>query len=211
MGDQKKAVLYLKELIDSGLDAKNFLNDILEILYLFSRRINLGPIEKEMMISESEIQLIDEYTKNLDMSDLGLFWQLTIKTIDDLKIVVNENLTLEMYIMQLVHLKNLDLKHDENITTYEQKKVLSTNKIENEKLQEGADKNKIISSIKKQMKNTDQIKENIIKSPELKKNNIDKFQIKSFNDIIQLANKEKEVELKYDLERNVKLVSFNRG
>jgi DNA polymerase-3 subunit gamma/tau len=164
-----------------------------------------------MMISESEIQLIDEYTKNLDMSDLGLFWQLTIKTIDDLKIVANENLTLEMYIMQLVHLKNLDLKHEESITTYEQTKVFSTNKIENEKLQEGADKNKIISSIKKQMKNTDQIKENIIKSPELKKTNTDKFQIKSFNDIIQLANKEKEVELKYDLERNVKLVSFNKG
>ena len=61
------------------------------------------------------------------------------------------------------------------------------------------------------MKSTDQIKENIMKSPELKKNNTDKFQIKSFNDIIQLANKEKEVELKYDLERNVKLVSFNRG
>ena len=28
---------------------------------------------------------------------------------------------------------------------------------------------------------------------------------------IELANKEKEVELKYDLERNVKLVSFNKG
>ena len=32
------------------------------------------------------------------MQDLGLFWQLTIKTIDDLKIVSNENLSLEMYI-----------------------------------------------------------------------------------------------------------------
>ena len=32
-GDQKKTVLHLKELIDSGLDAKNFLNDILELLY----------------------------------------------------------------------------------------------------------------------------------------------------------------------------------
>ena len=42
------------------------------------------------------------------MQDIGLFWQLTIKTIDDLRIVGNENLTLEMYIMQLVHLKNID-------------------------------------------------------------------------------------------------------
>ena len=53
-GNQKEAVDYLRELIDSGLDAKNFLNDILEILYWFNRRINLGPIEKDLSISESE-------------------------------------------------------------------------------------------------------------------------------------------------------------
>ena len=34
LGDQKSALLHLKELIENGLDAKNFLNDILEILYL---------------------------------------------------------------------------------------------------------------------------------------------------------------------------------
>ena len=92
-GNQIQAINHLKELIDSGLDVKNFLNDILEILYLFSRRINLGPIEKDLMISESETQLINEYSKNLDSQDLGLFWQLTIKTMDDLRIVGNENLT----------------------------------------------------------------------------------------------------------------------
>ena len=73
-GNQKEAVNHLRELIDSGLDAKNFLNDILEILYLFNRRINLGPIEKDLMISESEIQMINEYSKNLDSQDIGIFW-----------------------------------------------------------------------------------------------------------------------------------------
>ena len=88
-GNQKEALNYLRELIDSGLDAKNFLNDILEILYLFNRRINLGPIEKDLMISESELQLIETYSKKIDTQDLGIFWQLTIKTIDDLRIVGN--------------------------------------------------------------------------------------------------------------------------
>ena len=78
-GNQKNALSHLKELIENGLDAKNFLNDILELLYLFGRRINLGPIEKDMTISEAEVQLIDKYASNLDMHDLGLFWQLTIK------------------------------------------------------------------------------------------------------------------------------------
>ena len=38
-----------------------------------------------------------------------------------------------------------------------------------------------------------------------------KIEIVSFHDLIDKANKEKEIELKYDLERNVKLVSFNKG
>ena len=50
----------VEEIQKSGIptkDAKNFLNDILEVLYLFSRRISLGPIEKDLSISETEIQI----------------------------------------------------------------------------------------------------------------------------------------------------------
>ena len=46
-GNEKEAIRFLSDLISDGLDAKNFLNDVLEVLYLFSRRINLGPIEKD--------------------------------------------------------------------------------------------------------------------------------------------------------------------
>ena len=45
-------------------------------------------------------------------------------------------------------------------------------------------------------------------SPEMNKN---KIEIIKFQDLIDKANIEKEVELKFDLERNVKLVSFNKG
>ncbi len=93
-GNENGALKILKELIEEGLDAKNFLNDILELIYLFSRRINLGPIEKELFISDSELQLIEEASKGLNIQDLGLFWQLTLKTIEDLNIVSNENVTL---------------------------------------------------------------------------------------------------------------------
>ena len=43
--------------------------------------------------------------KVLILSDIGLFWQLTIKTIEDLKIINDEEVTLEMYVMQLIALK----------------------------------------------------------------------------------------------------------
>ena len=209
-GNQTEAVNHLKEMINNGLDAKNFLNDMLEILYLFNRRINLGPIEKDLMISESETKLINEYSKNLDSQDLGLFWQLTIKTIDDLRIVGNENLTLQMYVMQLMHLNKVDQKQEvsseshSNGESIETKKTLIPNSDEQ-------DEKKIKSVYKNQLKSTDQIKPQPTKNIEIKSESSNALSIKTFEDLVKAASKEKEVELKYDLERNVKIVSFTPG
>ena len=205
-GREKEALRHLKELIDSGLDAKNFLNDILEVLYLFSRRINLGPIKKDFSISESEIQMVDQYSENIDMQDIGLFWQFTIKTIEDLRVVGNENLTLEMYIMQLIHLKNLDDKKDlgKSESLINNKENLSGKKIE-ENLETITS-----NQIKNQLKNTNQVKTNPIKNLR-NKNEKPNIEITCFQDLINESKKEKEIELSFDLERNVKLVSFNKG
>ena len=212
-GNQLESINHLRDMIENGLDAKNFLNDILEILYLFNRRINLGPIEKDLMISDSEIKLINEYSKNLDSQDLGLFWQLTIKTMDDLRVVGNENLTLEMYVMQLMHLKNIDEKKSLSSEPSTNNDLLNTKKASTSESDEHDDK-QIKSIYKKQLKNTDQIKTDLVKRPELKKTNSESnlfIPINTFEDLIKAATKEKEVELKYDLERNVKLVSFATG
>jgi len=209
-GNEKNALKYLSEFINDGLDAKNFLNDMLEVLYLFSRRLSLGPIVKDMSISEREVQMIEEYSNNLDIQDIGLFWQLTIKTIDDLRIVSNENLTLEMFVIQLVHLKNIhegkEISNVESTTNKLSNENLVDKKINNKQLE-----NNIPNQIKNQMKNTDQIKTNPIKEPSNRDEKKSKIEITSFQDLIDHANKEKEIELKYDLERNVKLVSFNTG
>ena len=204
-GREEEALEHLKDLINDGLDAKNFLNDILEVLYLFSRRINLGPIEKDISISEAELEMIEQYSKNIDMQDIGLFWQLTIKTIDDLRIIGNENITLEMYIMQLVHLKNIDEKKK---LIYEKGDTSGNENLNEKKLEKSTQETKLPNQIKNQLKNTEQIKSSPIKNFDKKKT---KIEIISFQDLINLANNEKEIELKFDLERNVKLVSFNKG
>jgi len=210
LGKQKEAVNHLRELIDSGLDAKNFLNDVLEILYLFNRRINLGPIEKDLMISESELQLIDTYSKNLDTLDLGIFWQLTIKTMDDLRIVGNENLALEMYVMQLMHLKKIDQSEKIFTESYSNRESLLTDKIIPSDTEEtvGIEEKNLY---KNQLKSIDQIKADSVKNPEFQSKTLKSLEIKTFEDLIQISTKEKEVELKYDLERNVNLVSFTTG
>jgi DNA polymerase-3 subunit gamma/tau len=207
LGNQKEAINHLRELIDSGLDAKNFLNDILELLYLFNRRINLGPIEKDLMISESELQLIDKYSKNLDFQDMGIFWQLTIKTMDDLRITGNENIALEMYIMQLVHLKTIDQKEEIFSDINLNEETLVSKKITLPEVNKSDDK-EIKSIYTSQIKNIDQRKMNPIKNPKLHTETLKSLKIKNFKDLIQISTIEKEVELKYDLERNVNLVSF---
>ncbi len=207
-GNEKKALSYLNELINDGLDAKNFLNDMLEVIYFFGRRISLGTIEKDTSISESEIQMVNDYSKNIDMQDIGLFWQLTIKTIDDLKIISNENLTLEMYIVQMIHLKDFDEK-SEFLKDENNRNITSSENLIGKKKDDQSD-NKMSNQIKNQLKSTNQIKTILPKNlKENKKNN--KIEIISFQDLINLANNEREIELKYDLERNVKLVSFNKG
>ena len=156
-GQEKNAIIILKELVENGIDANNFLNDILELIFLFSRKINLGKIEKDIMISETEIKLIDQYSKGLNMIDLGLFWQLTLKTIEDLKISGNENIVLEMYLMQMVHLKKIG-KEDSVI---EEKQDNNPEIKDSIKFEEN--KNKVINKeinnkTKNQLKSTFQIK-----------------------------------------------------
>ncbi len=207
-GKEKESLDHLIEMIDNGIDSKNFLNDILEILYFFSRRINLGFIEKDMSLSESEAQIINEISKGIDMQDIGLFWQLTIKTLDDLKIVGDENLTLQMYLMQLIHLKKIDssiksFENNEIKDNLKQEKVIGEDTNEN-------NSEALTTQAKNQLKNTDQIKKSPLKNLSPKLNN-QYVEIKSFQDLIDRAHQEKEIELKFDLERNVKLVSFNKG
>ena len=209
-GDEKKALFILKEFINDGLDAKIFLNDILEVLYLFSRRLNLGPIEKDMGISETDMKLIDEYSKNIDMQDIGLFWQLTIKTIDDLKIISNENLTLEMYILQIIHLKNIEKKMTNILEENTEVNPSISSNLIGEKIKDDKENLDFSTKVKNQLKSIDQIKLKPVSNLSSDSKN-QKIKISTFQDLIDQANKDKEVELKYDLERNVKLVSFNKG
>ena len=207
-GDQKGALLHFQKIFQGGLDGKLFLNDILEVLYLFSRRINLGSIEKDLFISENEIDLIESSTKGLNNEDLALFWQITIKTIEDLKTVSNEQLALEMYLLQLIHVKSIE-EFDKPESQYSQgssdpigqKKIIEEKELEQN----------LTNPVKQQLKSIDQIK--VLKEKNIdKKNDVQpKFNINSFEDLISISGEEKDAELKYDLERNVKLIRFENG
>ena len=205
-GNTKEAIKILKMLQDHGLDVKLFLNDILEILGLINRKISLGHLDNDKIIPESEIKLLSEIASGVSIEDLGLIWQYTIKTLDDLRIISDENTTLEMYVMQITHLKDIrpqdiyDKQESNNIN------LKSTTQDLNEKKE-----NEDILKIKNQLKNTDQLKTKIMNKPVLESKEEFKKKISTYEDLVKQANLENEIELKYDLERNVKLVSFKPG
>ena len=113
-----------------------------------------------------------------------------------------------MYVMQLIHLKNIDDKVE--VTNEPSIQVSSKENSPEEKIAEKNLNNEKTSQIKNQLKNTNQIKTSPIKNL-INQKEKSKIEITSFQDLVDQANNEKEIELKYDLERNVKLVSFNKG
>jgi len=211
-GDKKRSVELLRIMVNEGIEPFNFLNDLLEIIYFMQQRKNLGNFDANLFISESEIEIIDITSKQVSVSTLLLFWQFILKGIDELSIVSNPILSLEMLIIRLLHLKNmpsyesvLDLINSNEIDNPKKKQTKHIEKKKN-------DEKKINKITKDQIKNTMQTKpdlknldsKNLSKGSEIEK-------ITSFEDLIELSSRKREIELKLDLEKNVRLIRFSEG
>ena len=213
-GDEKKSILQLREMVNEGIEPKNLLNDILEIIYFIQQTKNLGSFDNDLSLSESERDVINSISKDVNLSTLILFWQFILKGIDELSIVSNQFLSLEMLVIRLIHLKGMPSYErivelmDKNNSNY----VEENNLINNQTRKETKEENDISNISKNQIKNTVQTKpvlsssnqENLIKDSEYER-------ITSLEDLIQLSKKKRELELKYDLERNVNLIKFANG
>ena len=47
---------------------------------------------------------IKDISKKIDYNVLILFWQFTIRTLDELDVVANQNLSIEMFLLRLIYL-----------------------------------------------------------------------------------------------------------
>jgi len=208
-GDQKKSIDKFKELTNEGLEPENFINDFLEIIYLIQQKKNIGNIESDLSISESELEIIEKISKEVNTTTLIVFWQFILKSLEELSIVSNAILSVEMLIIRLIHLKDMpsyekvleDLKSSEKDNQgtiqdkiQEEKKILS-------------DDNKIAGSSKDQMKSTAQTKPKL----EALQNKTNTESILSLEDLVKVSSLKKEIELKYELENNVNLIKFSEG
>ena len=191
-GDEKNVIKNYRKLFDAGIEPKSFLNDFLEVLY-YIKNINSIRLEGKIFnLNDGEFKKILEIAEKTDPQEIILFWQFTIKTIDELEIVSNPNLSVEMFLVRLIYLKGSKIKEDIN-----NESLVSSIKKETVKI------DKTVETVN-QIKNVSQ--EDKI-DPKLETNK-KKTEISSFQELINLCNERKEMKLKYELETNVNLVSF---
>ena len=216
-GEQKKSIDLLREMINEGIEPVNFLNDLLEIIYFIQQKKSLGNFDSELSISESEQNIINSISNNISMPTLIVFWQFILKVIDELSVVSNPILSLEMLVVRLVHLKEMPSYEDvlNSLKTSNFNQIEESNNTtkapNNNKTKIINDENQITNISKNQIKNTIQTKP--VLSPLKQKNSETKVKMEkvlSFENIIQLAAKKKEIQLKYDLER-INLIKFSIG
>ena len=206
-GDQKKSIESVRQMIDEGIEATNLKNDILELIYFILQKKNLGDFESDLTISESELEMIDLISKNVSTSTLILFWQFTLKAIDEEKLLTNPLLGLEMLVIRLLHLKAMPSFEDlvSKSISSQTDEIATAEKVTKRILNEESEITKIS---KDQIKNTTQTKPELTSSSA---KNTNKENIKSLEDLIKLSSSKREVELKYDLEKNVNLIKFSDG
>ena len=198
-GEEKKVIDSYKKIYDQGIEPKVFINDFLELVYYFKNINSLTPESTNFSLNDEEFYKIKEISENIDDQVLILFWQFTLKTVEELDIVLNQNLSIEMFLIRLMYLvssnsENKLVYKDDLSKSIENKDVLSD--IKNETIN--------------QIKNVSQEKK--IK-PELQ-NEIKadgKVLINSFGELLNFCFEKKEMKLKYELEKNVNLVSFSKN
>ena len=198
-GQEKKVIEAYKKIYNQGIEPKVFINDFLELVYYFKNIKSLTPESTNFSLNDEEFSKIKEISENLDEQVLILFWQFTLKTVEELDIVLNQNLSIEMFLIRLMYLVSPDLKAKEANNNNSKKSVENKDTLSD-----------IKTDTVNQIKNVSQEKKiNLELQSEIKAEG--NVLIGSFDKLLNVCFEKKEMKLKYELEKNVNLVSFNQN
>jgi len=203
-GEEEKVINIYRKIYDQGVEPKVFINDFLEILYYFKNINSLSLESTNFSLNDDEFSKIKELSNQVDSEVLILFWQFAISSLEELDIVSNQHLSIEMFLIRLMHLSSIKL--NKNIDIEQSNDNLDNQTANKENEQKFEDNSRIINQIKniaQEEKQKPEVK------PEIKA--IDKNFINSFDDLLNICTLKKEIKLKYELEKNVNLVKFERN
>lgn len=196
-GEEANVINIYRKIYDQGIEPKFFINDFLEILYYFKNINSLSLDSTNFSLNDEEFLKIKEISNQVDSEILILFWQFTIKSLEELDIVSNPHLSIEMFLIRLIYLSSKKNKNN----------LIIENKDINGKLETNHTEVKSKTQIINQIKNVIQEDQN---KPEIKTEiKVEqKNTINSFDQLLKTCVQKKEIKLKYELENNVNLVSF---
>ena len=186
-----------KELYNNGVDPKIFLNEFLEVIYYIKNASAIKYGSNNFDLNDDEFTKIKKLSQNLESNQILLFWELTIKTLEEINLVSNPNLIVEMMFYKLMYVKKI-IKNKPNIE-------FNDEKIVEEKKNEKHESNNYVQ----QIKNITQEEKKLSLSDKEEVNN--ELKINNLDELILICNKKKEIKLKYELENNVNLIDFNEG
>jgi DNA polymerase-3 subunit gamma/tau len=203
-GDEEKVINIYRKIYDQGVEPKVFINDFLEILYYFKNINSLSLESTNFSLNDEEFSKIKEISNQVNSEILILFWQFAVSSLEELDVVSNQHLSIEMFLIRLMHLSSIKLKQD---TKKEQTSYNIDDRIQKkEKEDEFEDNTRAINQIKnvaQEEKHKPDVKQEV--------EAIDKNLINSFEDLLDICTQKKEIKLKYELEKNVNLVKFERN
>ena len=200
-GEENKVINIYRKIYDQGVEPKVFINDFLELLYYFKNINSLTLESTNFSLNDEEFTRIKDISSQVDAEVLILFWQFAISSLEELDIVSNQHLSIEMFLIRLMHLSSIKSKKTHDLNTDES--------LESAAVQKQTDIENVTQAID-QIKNIAQEKK-IKPEIETEIKAIDKSLINSFNDLLDACSEKKEIKLKYELEKNVNLVKFERN
>ena len=206
-GKEKEVLNIYREIYNQGVEPKVFINDFLELLYYFKNIESLSIDSTNFSLNDEEFDKIKKISETINNETLILFWQFTINTLEELDMVSNQHLSMEMFLIRLIHLKSI-----KNISNKNYENIISENESISDTPLSHQTKDKDLFEIKDKAETIDQMK-NVVqeKNIKLEKNKEIETQtipINSFDDLLEICSLNKEIKLKYELEKNVNLVNF---
>ncbi len=199
-GEETKVINIYRKIYDQGVEPKVFINDFLELLYYFKNINSLTLESTNFSLNDEEFSKIKNLSNQIDSEVLILFWQFAISSLEEIDIVSNQHLSIEMFLIRLMHLSSVKSKNKVEKVEIDLKSENLVNNKETELTP------KTINQIKN-VAQEEKIKPEVQTDIKGEK----KININAFEDLIEICSKKKEIKLKYELEKNVNLVKFEKN
>ncbi len=201
-GNEEKVIELYKNIYDQGVEPKLFINNFLEIIYYLKNFKSLDKLDQSIDFSDADYKKIKKLSEQVDDRTLLLFWEFSIEAMGEINLVINQHLTVEMFLIRLIYLKKKTV-NIENLTDPSNRITVQDNS-KNEDISENQESFNNNTTIN-QIKFSSQKKEKTLVEEEKISN---KTKINSFFELISICTKKREIGLKYELENNVNLISF---